>query len=435
MSADGPNAWSAVQPRPGSWSPRARLLLAIGAVLGGLSACLGFALIVEPNRVLTAFDLFRPVAGVALAAVGALLGVQSLWLLVASAPDKPYRPGDPRLARTAFVGVWLLGSFAGAGIALTTPASLPPGLALGTAIGFAVAAAGAVWVYRWMAARSDAHWPVASNAIRTRPVAWSVFFAFMWGVVSTLLAVRLEVLALELAWPYVQAQLASARTLEAIAQTLLNDPALVVGLIAGITVVAPTIEEACKAAGLWLFRNAIRSHTDGLLLGWAAGLGFGFIESAGYVLAGAGSLLIFGLIWLRVATMTMHSLTTGLIGAGYARARLTGDRRALRGSLGRAVAVHGLWNAGVALVVASGQIEPGVLPLVVLIAWIAVAARVLPRIMAAAIDRAIQDDHAASSAPLPGEWSPLDDGVWWRFAGSRPEYPRRLSLAPDSPDQ
>ncbi|HJW83071.1 MAG TPA: hypothetical protein VJ754_02090, partial [Anaerolineae bacterium] len=61
-------------PRPAGWSPGARLLLAISAVLGGLSACLGFALIVEPNRVLTAFDLLRPVAGVALVAVGALLG-------------------------------------------------------------------------------------------------------------------------------------------------------------------------------------------------------------------------------------------------------------------------------------------------------------------------------------------------------------------------
>jgi RsiW-degrading membrane proteinase PrsW (M82 family) len=194
-------------------------------------------------------------------------------------------------------------------------------------------------------------------------------------------------------------------------------------LAAGVALVAPAVEEIAKACGLRLFRSAIHAPGDGLLLGLMAGLGFGFIESAGYILGSVGSPTILILIWLRVATMLVHSITTGLTGAGYARARLSGERRAWWSGLGRAILLHVAWNTGVVLILGSGLVGTGGLSFIALIGMVLVAVWVMPKVVMAAVDQSIQEEHAAAGVALPRAWSPIADGVWWRFAGGRPQLP------------
>jgi RsiW-degrading membrane proteinase PrsW (M82 family) len=399
-------------------------MLTLTAIVGALLAVYGLSMLVEPLRVSDLTGVFKPIVGVALMVIGSLVAVETYRLLTTSGPDTPYAFGDPKQALKLFVGVWLFGSL----IAATTQPASPSGigftLAVATVVGLSIAGAGAWWVFRWLASKANDEWPQeTAAALHRRPAAWSVFFAFVWGILSTVVAIRLELFVVERVLPYVQSRISPSATPETVIPTLLRDPAIVIGAVAGVMIVAPLIEEACKAIGLWMFRGVIHAHGDGLILGLAIGLGFGFIESAGYLLGGLGSLAIFWLVWLRVATMLMHSVTTGLIGAGYARARLAHNPRETWSGLGRAVVAHGVWNTGVVLIVVSGALESNCLPLVVLAAMIAIAARLLPRIVSAAVDRSIQDDHALAGITLPHNYRPIDDGVWWRAAGGRPQYP------------
>jgi RsiW-degrading membrane proteinase PrsW (M82 family) len=304
---------------------------------------------------------------------------------------------------------------------------LKPGFIAAAAIGLIVMGAAAWWVFRWIGAKVDGEWPKLepSSAVRRRAREWSVLWAFVWGILSTVVAIAVEVLLLLMLGSRVaQLRLPVSVTPLDVAG-LADDPGFIIGVFLALSVVAPLIEEVVKALGLWFARGAIRSHGDGLLLGLAAGLGFGLVESAGNVVNGVGSLFLFVVIWARVAAMLMHSVTTGLVGAGYARARLTGDRRALWSGLIRAVVLHGAWNAIGAVTILAGLRGDALLPLALLIVLIVLAVRIVPRVVTASIDRSIQDDHAASDVDLPREWSPMDDGVWWRLAGGRPVYPRR----------
>ncbi len=409
---------------PVTWSPAARRRLAIALAAGALVAMIGLILVLERFRITTALDVLKPMLGVALAFAGGLVAVQSYRLLKTSAPDRPYWPGDPNEARSVFVGVWLAGSILLAVLSVQSLAAVKPALVIGTTVGVIVMGVGALWLYRWMSITAESEWPAdeASQTIQTRPVEWSVFWAFMWGVFSTLLAIGAEVLLLLIGLQYLVFSLPVPVTgLDA--SKLLADPGFVLGVFVVVCLIAPLLEEVFKALGLWLLRGAIRSHGDGLRLGLAAGLGFGFVESAGNTLGGVGEWTIFLLIWMRVAAMFMHSATAGLVGAGYARARLTGDRRAIVSGLLRAVILHGGWNALGVVVALTSLRGDFCLPLIVLIAVIVLAVRIVPRVVKAAIDRAIQDDHALAGVALPRIWSPLDEGVWWRLAGGRPQFP------------
>ena len=409
---------------PVTWSPAARRRLAIALAAGALVAVIGLMLVLERFRITAVLDVLKPMLGVALAFAGGLVALQSYRLLKTSAPDTPYRPGDPNGARSVFVVVWLVGSVLLSMLSIQSLADVKPALVIGTTVGVIVMGVGALWLYRWIGATVESEWPAdeASQAIQTRPAEWSVFWAFVWGVFSTVLAIGAEVVLLVVGLQYLVFRLPVTVT-DVNMSELVADPGFVVGVFVAVCLIAPLMEEVFKALGLWLLRGAIRSHGDGLLLGLAAGLGFGFVESAGNTLQGVGSWLALALVWMRLATMLMHSVTTGLIGAGYARARLTGDRRAIVSGLLRAVSVHGGWNVLGVVVAFAGLRGDNCLPLIVLIAIIVLAVRIIPRVVKAAIDRAIQDDHALAGVPLPGIWSPVDEGVWWQLAGGRPQFP------------
>jgi RsiW-degrading membrane proteinase PrsW (M82 family) len=407
----------------GDWSPGARRRLAGAVLIGGAAFVFGLVTTLAPFVSFALTEILKPVLGITLVALGGLVSLWSFRLLTRAGPDTPYSFGDAKKARAFFVVVWLTGSIIGMMASLTTLADMKPYLVTATTLGLGAAGAGAVWMYRWIGAKLEGRWPVeTAGALRRRSSAWSVFFVFVWGILSAALAIGVEIGLIELALPLVKSRVPSLSAITDIA-SLLQDPIVIVMLAAGVALVAPAVEEIAKACGLRLFRSAIHAPGDGLLLGLMAGLGFGFIESAGYILGSVGSPTILILIWLRVATMLVHSITTGLTGAGYARARLSGERRALWSGLGRAILLHATWNTGVVLILGSGLVGTGGLSFIALIGMVLVAVWVMPKVAMAAVDQSIQEEHAAAGAALPRAWSPIADGVWWRFAGGRPQLP------------
>ena len=92
-----------------------------------------------------------------------------------------------------------------------------------------------------------------------------------------------------------------------------------------VLVVAPFIEEALKAGGVYSVRGALRQVADGPVVGAASGLGFGFFETFLY---GVGAFVVGGLaagltlVLVRsVSSVLLHGSSTGMFGYGFARAR------------------------------------------------------------------------------------------------------------------
>ena len=115
-----------------------------------------------------------------------------------------------------------------------------------------------------------------------------------------------------------------------------------------VLVIAPFVEEALKATGVTRSAARIRLVSDGLVIGAAAGFGFGFFETFLY---GAGALLTGGLaagislILVRsVSSVVLHGSTTSMFGYGYAASRLEGRPHATAGYYLLAVGMHSLFN-------------------------------------------------------------------------------------------
>lgn len=429
---------SAMASELGGWSPRAHRRLSLAIAAGVISALAGLVLLIAPlGPVLSAADASRDarialqsVIGAASILAGGLIAVQARRLRSASGPHRLYAPRDPKPARATFVWVWLVGGGIGAVISGRL-IGVGPATLVATAIGFAVAGAGAVWIARWIGAKLERAWPSAepSQAIHKRVHEWAVVVAFAWGTLSTLPAIVLEATLGGLLGQATLGELPLDLTSEFSLPSAVVDPALLTWLLVSFVFIAPPIEEASKAIGLRFVRAEIQSTSGGLLLGMFIGLGFGFLESALIILDGVGSFAVLVLMWVRLATLVAHCVTTGLTGAGYARARLSGDRRALWRGWGRASVVHAAWNAlaigalPLLTVLGPGEFVACCLALMYVPLLIVAALRVLPRVVTAEIHKSIQDEHAMAGVPLPREWAPLADGLWWRIAGGRPRLP------------
>ena len=127
----------------------------------------------------------------------------------------------------------------------------------------------------------------------------------------------------------------------------LTSPLVMLGILGGIAVVVPLLEEGVKSLAVPLVALTGRSLTrlDGFLLGAAAGAGFALFEG---VMNGILTLSVPGgwapLMAARAGTAAIHCCATGLAGLGW-EAVLT-ERRWARGvGLGAAaLALHGVWN-------------------------------------------------------------------------------------------
>jgi RsiW-degrading membrane proteinase PrsW (M82 family) len=92
-----------------------------------------------------------------------------------------------------------------------------------------------------------------------------------------------------------------------------------------VLVIAPFVEEALKASGVYAYRDRFRSIADGPVFGASVGLGFGCFETFLY---GLGAYVVGGLvagivlILVRsVSSVLLHGSSTGMFGYGFARSR------------------------------------------------------------------------------------------------------------------
>jgi hypothetical protein len=54
--------------------------------------------------------------------------------------------------------------------------------------------------------------------------------------------------------------------------------------------------------------------------------------------------------------------------------------------------------------------------------------RQLPRITTATVEAAVQDEYGAADLPMPADWMPMNDGLAWKFAGSKPRYVEQMPV-------
>lgn len=115
-----------------------------------------------------------------------------------------------------------------------------------------------------------------------------------------------------------------------------------------VLVIAPFVEEALKAYGVVRARDQLQVISDGVVIGAAAGFGFGFFETFLY---GLGAYLTGGLaagltlILIRsVSSVVLHGSSTSMFGYGYAASRLQRRPHAAGGHYLLAVAMHSTFN-------------------------------------------------------------------------------------------
>ena len=125
--------------------------------------------------------------------------------------------------------------------------------------------------------------------------------------------------------------------------------------------VVPLMEETLKPIGIWLLAGRRLTPAEGFSAGILSGAGFALFENLGNTsLGGEGwSTLVI----VRISTVLLHMLTTGL--TGWALASAWSEKRYLRLGItfSIAVALHGLWNSMAVLSAAAIQLpEPLSLP-------------------------------------------------------------------------
>jgi hypothetical protein len=122
----------------------------------------------------------------------------------------------------------------------------------------------------------------------------------------------------------------------------LNKPMVILSAFAFGALVVPLIEEAFKPLGVWFLAGSRIRPAEGFAAGILCGAGYALTESL--MLASSGGEEWAMLVFARLGTGVIHSLTAGL--TGWALALAWGKRRYLQlvfTYLGAAL-IHGLWN-------------------------------------------------------------------------------------------
>ena len=187
------------------------------------------------------------------------------------------------------------------------------------------------------------------NAERRRREPWrSVLLAFAWGALgATTLSYVGEVYGMGIA-PF---------------------PAAVYGLPILSVVVAPLVEEAAKALGLFAIRDRDPERHDGYIYGAAAGLGFAFTENlfyvgTAYVLAGEEAALLIA-VFRGIATVCLHAAATALTGYGVWRLKYGRNPLPLLVLFPLAVGLHAAYNALASLAALGAALAAAVLAVLV----------------------------------------------------------------------
>ncbi len=422
---------SALEAPPAAWSNRARLLMRLGILLGLIIIAIGAIMFFTTYWILDQADIVNILLGLALIPIGLGL-IYVAYQSQTNTPDHLYQALDAAAPRKWFIGAWVVGLLIYYGIVATKNYNLSNlNLLFAAIMGISAltAMAGGVWCLRWLSEKYRIEWPHGNQnayaAIALHwPRQWTIGWAIVGGIASAVAAIILETLGLQI-FASVFEQAAMQSLLTASQTSMFSNFTVVLVVLFIAAVVAPIVEEACKAAVLRLFRHRLKQPNDGVILGMAAGIGFGMLESLFYMF----SVLLLGFWWIgawaRVATILMHGITTSLIGRAYVLSLQTNNRRTLWSGYGRAVLLHGLWNGlffGAAILAINGQTLFGCGGLIV---WLVVMSRQLPKIAVANVEASIQDEYTAANLPMPTDWSPMDDGLAWKAAGSHPRYVSR----------
>jgi len=166
--------------------------------------------------------------------------------------------------------------------------------------------------------------------------------AFLYGALFATVAAALVEVVL------VAAGTAASMPYPAPEFTFLNGNSTLGGIFL-VLVIAPFVEEALKASGVYSYRDRFRSIADGPVFGASVGLGFGFFETFLY---GLGAYLVGGLavgialILVRsLSSVLLHGSSTGMFGYGFARSRFNQPGPGTGSYYLLAVAMHAGFNA------------------------------------------------------------------------------------------
>ena len=424
------------------WSDRAVQRLAQTRVLGVLAVAIGAVLFAAGEARSTITTNLMSSSGLTLLVVGLVI-IAAAVRTRGIAPDQSFMPQPIMNPRMWFVLTWGAGIAVAVFLALLRPPEIVEQLIM-LVLSVSLMAAGSVWALRWLSGQRVKFWPAHSELLPRWVPLWTVLWASVWGAISTLLAIVLE------AAPVLVMAILSGTAFNEVPQTRLSSyqgleraihsPALLIVIFAGAVIGAPLIEEAVKAAGLRGLRRSIQRPADGWLLGFAIGLGFGFLEGA-FNLDATQNWFLGG--WVRLAALLLHGLATSLTGFGYARYLQTQQRGELWRGYGRAVIMHGLWNA-CALTMAFVGIAMGLSAFTLNVLFVCLAGLlvILPailmvllirRVARAGVQSSIQEDYQQAGVPLPGSWSPMKFNFGWRFVGSRPIEGATEAASPAEP--
>ncbi len=414
-------------PEPARWSVRARRWQIIALAIGVIAAAIGALWFWGPTSFYSIDDLLKLFLGLILMPLGGSLAYLAVRTQRA-APDQLYQLRPTNRPRNLFVLVWIMGMIASLALQVRSIGDVKPSILVGMILAVTLVASGGMWAYRWFANKLQDEWPTGRlstpPAVPLRwPRSWAISWAGMSGVLSAILAVGSEIFLLWLAARLLGPMLADVFESASLARdstgSMLRQPIILIILFAGAVIVAPLTEEACKAIGLRLMRGAIQRPLDGLMMGMAAGMGFGLVESALYLGVLGSPWLING--WARLITLLLHGVATSVIGVAYARSLRSGRRGDVLAGYGRAVLLHGVWNAvAVGIILGFAVSEWLILGLACVIVLLLLMGRLIPRTVMAGVQTVVQEGHEQANEPLPPEWSPTDYGLGWRLMGSRP---------------
>jgi hypothetical protein len=152
--------------------------------------------------------------------------------------------------------------------------------------------------------------------------------------------------------------------------------------VAGI---GPIIEEIVKPLAVLILGRRLRSPAEGFALGALCGAGFALIEG---LMAASGTVEMWGVGLLgRAVSSLMHITASGLMGWGYASARLEKRYGRLLLMFLLAVGIHGLWNGSAlttvygALLTVGDPANPNLLGMLFMLAGLGMLALMLPTML------------------------------------------------------
>ena len=415
-----------ITPEPARWSASAQGRLRAALISGSLAAVIGALLFFRDADLQSIEDMLLMYAGLGLMPIGASVAIVAARTLPL-APDQAYQPQSSRVPRNIFAIFWLVGVIAPLALHVESIRDLRAFSLVALVVAAIFVLSGGRWAFRWFANKLVAEWPTgridAPPAVPLIwPRNWTIGWAGMFGVLAAVLAAIAEIalvwVVANLLGPRLADLLPASMDTSDILGELLSQPLVLIGVFVAVAVVAPAIEEAAKALGLRLLRRTIQRPIDGLTLGMLIGLGFGLMESGVY-LSSLSGWLIGG--WLRLSTLILHGIATSIVGVAYARSLMSGQRRDVAAGYGRAVLLHGLWNASaIGVGVGFSNAASLWLGVICLGSLIFLIARMIPRTVLAGVQTTIQEGYQQVAANLPPEWSASDYNIGWRLMGSRP---------------